>query len=65
MKSIERLSLDTTVNDQIPLIHNSDKLPKPSQYVEFQLQNENEWNKCQLIPSFDKVTGRYKHLLNT
>ena len=42
MKSTERLSLDKIVNDQIPLIHNSDKLPKPSQYVEFQLQNENE-----------------------
>ena len=43
------LSLDTNVNDQIPLTHNSDKLPKPSQYVEFQLHNENEWNKCQII----------------
>ena len=28
-KSIERLSLDTNVNNQIPLTHNSDKLPKP------------------------------------
>ena len=64
-KSMERLSLDTNVTDQIPLTHNSDKLPKPSQYVEFQLQNENEWNKCQLIPSTGKVTGRYKHLFNT
>ena len=64
-KSIERLSLDAIVNDQIPLIRNSDKLPKPSQHVEFQLQNENEWNKCQLIPSIGKTTGKYKHLFNT
>ena len=35
-KSIEWLSLDTNVNDQIPLTQNSDKLPKPSQYVELQ-----------------------------
>ena len=41
-KSIERLALDANVNDQPPLTHNSDKLPKPSQYVEFQLQNEND-----------------------
>ena len=29
-ESIEQLSLDTNVNDQIPLTRNSDKLPKPS-----------------------------------
>ena len=39
-KSIERLSLYTKVTDQTPLTHNSDKLPQPSQYVEFQLQNQ-------------------------
>ena len=64
-KSVERLSLDTNVTDQIPLTHNSDKLPKPSQYVEFQLHNENEWNKCQIISRACKATGKYKHLFNT
>ena len=44
-KSIERLSLNTTPNEQTPLTHSSDKLLKPSQYVEFQLQNENEWSR--------------------
>ena len=57
-KSIEWLSLDTNVNDQIPLTHNSDKLPKPSHYVEFQLQNENEWNNCQIISRAGKATGK-------
>ena len=67
-KSIEWLawlSLDTNVNDQIPLTNNSDKLPKPSQYVEFQLENENEWNKCQIISRAGKATGKYKHLFNS
>ena len=64
-KSIEWFSLDSNVNDQIPLTHNSDKLPKPSQNVEFQLQNENEWNKCQIISRAAKATGKYKHFFNT
>ena len=41
-KSLGWLSLDTNVYSQTPLTSTSDKLPKPSQYVEFQLQNENE-----------------------
>ena len=48
-KSVEWLSLNTNVNNQIPLTHHSDKLPKPSQCVEFQSQNENERNKCHII----------------
>ena len=61
-KSIEQLSLNTNVNTQIPLTHDSDKLPKPSQYVEFQLQNENEWNRSQIISRASKATSKYKHL---
>ena len=64
-KSIERLSLDTNINDHITLTHNSDKLPKPSQYVEFQLENKNEWNKCQIISTAGKATSKQKHLFNT
>ena len=63
-KSIERLSLNKNVNDQIPLTHNIYKLLKPSQYLEFQLKNENEWNKCQ-ISRAGKATGKYKHHFNT
>ena len=64
-KSIEQYSLDTNVNDQTTLTHNSDKLSKPSQYVEFQLENKNEWNKCQITSRAGKATSKYKHLFNT
>ena len=64
-KSIEWLSLNTNVNDQIPSYHIGDKLPKPSQYVEFKLQNENYWNKCQIISRVGKATGKYKYLFDT
>ena len=49
---------------KIPLTHNIYKLLKPGQYVEFQLENENEWNKCQ-ISRAGKTAGKYEHLFNT
>ena len=49
---------------KIPLTHNIYKLLKPGQYVEFQLENENEWNKCQ-ISRAGKAAGKYEHLFNT
>ena len=64
-KSIRRFSLDANVNDRTSLTDNSDKLPKARQYVEFQLHNEDKWNKCQIIFRAVKATSKYKHLFNT
>lgn len=50
---------------QMYLIHNSDKLPKPTQYIELQLQNEDKWNKSQIISRGGKATGNFKHLFDT
>ena len=60
-KSVEWLSLNTNVNNQIPLTHHSDKLPKPSKCVEFQSQNENDQNKCHIISRTGKATGKSKN----
>ena len=57
--------LRSLISEEYSLTDNSDKLPKARQYVEFQLHNEDKWNKCQIIFRAVKATTKYKHLFNT
>mgnify|MGYP001795813812 CR=1 FL=1 len=64
-----QLSTDEDVDededvDILTKIFDNKVLPKKRQFIEYKLENENEWQKCQIISRAGKVTGKYKDFYN-
>ena len=62
-KSISQLSIDEN-SDLGTAKYDNKHLPSKNEYIEYKTENDNTWNKCQLISRAGKATGKYKHYFN-
>ena len=62
-KSISQLSIDEN-SDLGTAKYDNKHLPSKNEYIEYKTENDNTWNKFQLISRAGKATGKYKHYFN-